>query len=281
MEQNNVLSVQEIFQQMPTDQLRQLLDKELHSETVNDDAIRLILHTLRQRREEKPVEMTRELEEAWEKYQRDSRKIWQASRRTRAVRGWLIRTAAAAAVLALLLAPIIPQEAGAESLWDTLTRLTAGIVEFFGPRDNEGRIEEYEFVTDNPGLQQVYDNAVELGVTVPVVPMWLPEECELIECKVEKYPSKTRIYSVFSCKDNEIVYYIDINNLNVSHKYQKGENRISEYERGDVSHQIFRNNNKLVAVWVNDNIECSISVDCQEAVFYKILDSIYGMVGEK
>lgn len=281
MEQNNVTSVLEFFRQMPTDTLREMLNKELHTEPVNDDAIRLILSVLRERETEADVEMTPELAQAWDKYQRKSRKVWESSRRYGALRSWMVRAVSAAAVVALLVAPILPKEAGAESLWDALTRLTAGIVEFFGPSDNEDRILEYEFKTDNPGLQQVYDKAVELGVTVPIVPMWLPVGYELVEYRVENFPASTRLHSRFVCDNESIVYYIDIYNSEVSHKYQRNEDSIGYHENGGVKHQIFKNNDVLAAVWTKNNIECSIFIECQEDTLYRILNSIYGMGGHE
>lgn len=272
---NDMTSVQELFEQLPTEQLREMLDKELHTEPVNADAIRLLMGILRERNKENPVQITPATEQAWEKYQQDSEKIWKGAKRSGKIRNWIIRTASAAAVLAVLLLPIIPQEAGAESLWDTLMRWTSEIVEFFGPKDNEGRIEEYVFQTDNPGLQQVYDAVVELGVTDPVVPMWLPEGAELVEFWKEDLPASSRVHSRFSMDGNSLIFYVDIYNADVSHKYQKDTTETEKYECGGVRHYIMQNNGNMVAVWVRDNIECSFSIDCQEEIIYRIIDSIY------
>ena len=272
---NDMTSVQELFEQLPTEQLREMLDKELHTEPVNADAIRLLMGILRERNKENPVQITPATEQAWEKYQQDSEKIWTGAKRSGKIRNWIIRTASAAAVLAVLLLPIIPQEAGAESLWDTLMRWTSEIVEFFSPKDNEGRIEEYVFQTDNPGLQQVYDAVVELGVTDPVVPMWLPEGAELVEFWKEDLPASSRVHSRFSMDGNSLIFYVDIYNADVSHKYQKDTTETEKYECGGVRHYIMQNNGNMVAVWVRDNIECSFSIDCQEEIIYRIIDSIY------
>lgn len=275
MESNNVTSIRQMLEQMTTEQLRDMLDKELHTEPVNGDSIRLLRSILQDRNKGVTVEMTPNLERAWEKYQRDTDKIWEASRRSRRIRSWAMRAAAAAAVLALLLVPIVPQEAGAESLWDALVRWTTEIVEFFGPNDNEGRIEEYEFKTDNPGLQQVYDAVVELGVTDPVVPMWLPEGYELVEFYEEKSPAVTRIHSRFKCDEAISVFYIDIYNADVSRTYQWDEKVIASYEHSGIVHQILNNYDLMTAVWSRENIECSLSLNCQEDTLHRILKSIY------
>ena len=277
MELNNVTSIRQMLEQMTTEQLRDMLDKELHTEPVNGDSIRLLRSILQDRNRDITVDMTPNLERAWEKYQRDTDKIWESSRRSRRIRSWAMRAAAAAAVLILLLIPIMPQEAGAESLWDALVRWTTEIVEFFGPNDNEGRIEEYEFKTDNPGLQQVYDAVVELGVTDPVVPMWLPEGYSLVECKVERTPVMTRLHARFFDDDNPIVFNIDIYSEDASHKYQKNEEPMDKHESGNTIHFLFGNNDSITALWMLDNIESYISANCQEDTICKILDSIYTM----
>lgn len=277
MESNNVTSIRQMLEQLPTDTLREMLDKELHTEPVNGDSIRLILNILRDREKPVTVEMTPNLERAWEKYQRDTDKIWKASRRSCWIRSWAMRAAAATAVLAMLLVPIVPQEAGAESLWDALVRWTSEIVEFFGPNDNEGRIEEYEFKTDNPGLQQIYDAVVALGITDPVVPMWLPEGYELVEFYDEKTPAVTRIHSRFKYNGEACVFYIDVYNAEVARKYQKVEEFFTTYECGGIVHQIFQNYDLSVVVWSKDNIECYLSINSQEEILHNILKSVYTM----
>ena len=275
MQSNNVTSIRQMLEQMSTEDLREMLDQELHAETVNDDSVRLLLSILRERRKNVTVEMTPNLERAWEKYQQDTDEIWKDSRRSRIIRSWVSRAAAAAAVLAVLLVPIVPKEAGAESLWEALGRWTTEIVEFFGPEDNTHRIVPYQFQTDNPGLQQVYDAVVELGVTDPVVPMWLPEGYELVECETVGYPAKYRIHSRFTHLEKEIIFCIDVNNTDVSRMYQKDDGDVKLYEHSGVLHQILQNYDNYSVIWSRNNVECLLVIDCQEDILDEILKSIY------
>lgn len=276
MQSDNVTSIRQMLEQMPTEDLREMLDQELHAEPVNDDAVRMLLGILRERRKNVTVEMTPNLERAWEKYQQDTDEIWKGSRRSRIIRSWVSRAAAAAAaVLAVLLIPIVPKEAGAESLWEALVRWTTEIVEFFGPEDNEHRYIEYEFSTDNPGLQQVYDAVVELGVTDPVVPMWLPEGYELVELEIIENPASTRVHSSFISANSTIVFCVDALNADVSRMYQKIGDETNVYEYGGVIHVVFNNNATLSAIWEQPNIECLLVIDSQEETLKEILKSIY------
>ena len=275
MQKNNISSVQDLFEQMTTEELRELLDKELHSETVNDDAIRLIMGILRERNKTAVTQVPPQTLKAWEKYREDTDKIYAPARRTAQIRRWIARSAAAAAVLLLFLLPVVPQEAGAESLWETLTRWTSEVMEFFGYRDNEDRLVSYEFKTDNPGLQKVYDKAVELGVTVPVVPMWLPEGYELVECTVLEYPVKTRLHSRFTDSKGEILFHFDIYVSEVSRKYQKDETAVEVIESGGIIHRVISNINTKTVVWEQSNADCTLVINSQEDSLYRIINSIY------
>ena len=160
---------------------------------------------------------------------------------------------------------------------EKLARLTDSIVEFFSPGMANDNIKEYVFETDNPGLQQVYDAVVGLGVTEPVVPMWLPEGYELVECKVVETSHKQGIAASFQNEQRYIAYRIDIHGVDVSHEYHWGGDIIAEYECAGIRHTIMRNNDRWVVTWFTDNIECSFTLDCQEDTLYNILKSIYVM----
>lgn len=279
MKIDNRTHLREILQRMPTEQLDELLNEQIRAKEGDGEIVRQILRILREREKGCPVPMTRETEEAWEEYRQNVAQLDEKSSRSGSLRSWTLRAASTAAVL-LLLFTVLPQQAQAESLWEKLVRWTSGIVEFFGPGDNEDRILEYEFKTDNPGLQQVYDAVVELGVAESVVPMWLPEGSELLECKIVETSRKHGLIATFMSDSSEIIYTMDIYDEEYSHKYHKNEAPAEEYERAGVIHTVIRNNNRWIVFWYRDNSEFSIAVDCQENILYKILESIYSTEAE-
>ena len=277
MELNNVSSAREMFEQLSTEKLDELLDAELHRETPDENAICMIFSILRERDKDRFREVTPQVQAAWEKYQDKMEDLDRKETQPRQIRNWVVRAASIAAVLAVFLMAVIPQQADAESFWEVLQRWTAEIVEFFSPTDNEHRLAEYEFVTDNPGLQQVYDAVVELGVTDPVVPMWLPEVGEAIECSIVETPVKTGVVAALPYGDSFVVYKLDLYNADVAHTYHGDGTEIIEYIQDETTFNIMRNNEAWVVFWTKDNIECSIAIDCQEDDLYKILKSIYTM----
>ena len=272
MKHNNTTGLRGMMEQMSTEQLDDMLLHELEKEPVDESAVRLIMEVLQQRDQDAPVPITPQVATAWEKYQMHA-PVQRCSKFS--FKSWPMRTAAAIAVV-IALALTVPQNAEAEGFWDRVSRWTDSIFEFFTP-DNERTDEEYVFKTDNPGLQQVYDTVTELGVTDPVVPMWLPEGYELVECEVSSMPSKTVVYTSFTNEEETIILDIAIRNTDSSRQYSKDEDNIKTREIADIDHTILHNEEWWTAVWSRERLECAIAIDCQEETLYKVLKSIYTM----
>lgn len=273
MRDNSITSLRELLEKMPTAQLDQMLQEELDKEKPDGNAVRMILRVLREREKDMPVEITPEIQEAWEKYRRNTAAI-DSREGKRRIPGWLIRIGSVAAILAVMIFAV-PQEADAESLFEKLARWTDSVVDFFSPDKANDNLLEYEFTSDNPGLQQVYEAVKELGITVPVVPTWLPEGYELVEFKKIETSQKKNVIANFSSSQNAIVFKVDIFDEDVSHKYHRDETAFDTYEIFDVAHTILRNNNRWVVIWFRDRTECFLTLDCQENALYEILNSIY------
>ena len=273
---NNSAHLREVLQRMSTEELDELLNEQIRTKAGDGEIVRQILRILQAREKDFPVEMTIEKEKAWEAYQKEIAQADREAARPFRMPSGILKVASALIVLVMLFA-VLPQQAQAESLWEKLVRWTAGIVEFFSPDDNEHRLVPYQFETDNPGLQQVYDAVVELGVTDPVVPMWLPEESELLECKVIETSRKKGILARFLVNGSQMVYKVDVLSDEYLHIYHGDKTYAIKYENGEIIHSIIRNDEIWTAVWNRENIECFIALDCQEDLMYKILESIYVM----
>ena len=273
MRENKMASLREMLLQRPTEELEEMLDKELHSETVEEDAVRIILRILRERDKDVTPEISPKMETAWKQYREDTARRRAEASRAKRFRGRLIR-AASVAVVAVALISVVPSQAGAQSFWERMIRWTDEFMELFGPNDNEDRIVEYEFNTDNPGLQKLYDTVMEQGVTDPVVPMWLPEGYVLDELKVQAFPEKVVIYSKFSQGTEIFTYQMHIYESVYSHKFQKDDTKTNALELDGTKYYILRNNDLWSVVWVKENIECSIFAACQEETLHQILASI-------
>lgn len=274
MQENYIALTRAHLEQMSTPQLDELLNGELEKDAPNGDKVRLILSVIWEREKDTPAEITPGVKKAWAKYQKNIAKLDAAEKRKGRFRSWCLRAASVAAVLCLLLLAV-PQKAEADSLFEKLARLTDSIVEFFSPGMANDNTKEYVFETDHPGLQQVYDKAVELGVIEPVVPMWLPEEYELVECKVVETTRKKSLSANFKNQFADIVLKYDVYDVDVSHEYHWDGEQVRRFESSGVKHTIMQNNDRWVVIWTTKTVECSFTLDCQEDTLYRILDSIY------
>lgn len=271
MKIKNVAALQNTLEQMETQQLDDMLLKELRKDAPNGELIRLIGRVLKERDMIPKIDAT--IQKAWERYQKKTQPV---HKKPKIISSFLIKAASMLLVLFALVA-MLPQESKAMNFFERFVAWTEDVFSFISPAEANEHKEEYVFWTDNPGLQEVYDKVVELGVTVPVVPMWLPAGYELVECEVENTIAKTYITATFSNGNTDIVYQVDIYADNVTYEYYKDFTSMKTEEKNGIQHTIMCNNDMLVAVWKVENIECSIGIDCQEDVMSRILESIYTM----
>lgn len=266
---NDMTCPRSVLERLPTERLRDMLREELQKQTPDADTVRRIMRILQEREEAENVEISPAVEAAWEEYLANSPRA-----EAKSGRGWLPRAAAVAVVL-IVVHLTIPHGAKAGHFYEMLTRWTDSVLEFFDPHDTETNALDYEFQTDHPGLRQVYDTIAALGVTEPVVPMWLPEGYTTFFYKEIDTDKKTTITAFFQNGEKVINYNLAICSGGVLNQYQKDETGVTTYEIENDVYYITRNYDKWVAVWTKENIECSISVDCQEDELKKILRSIH------
>lgn len=276
MKNYDMAGLRGMVEQMPIEQLDEMLMFELEKEQVDESAVHLIMGILEERDQNVPFKMNGRVKAAWDRYQAHtpvqpySKPILQR---------WPTRVAAAVVVV-VVLAFLIPQKAEADSFWKRLAHWTDSVFVFFDP-DNEPVNKEYIFETDNVGLQQVYDAVTSLGITDPVVPMWLPAGFDLVQCEVIETPAKAVVYASFSNGTNRITLDIALCSKESLRHYYKDEASVNTYEIADIVHNILHNKNVWTATWIKDRLECAIYIDCQEETLYKILKSIYTMEGIK
>jgi len=229
-----------------------------------------IMRVLQEREEDCPVEIPKEIHDAWEQY--SERTV--APKKTKRKRMWFMSMAAAAMICIVFLT--IPQTVGAESIFDVFFRWTESVFEFFIPGQDEPRPPtEYVFRTDNPGLQQLYDKVTELGVTEPIVPMWVPEGYELVELKYTQMLNGSKVYAILQLNDSSITISYRISIEIIPMLYEKEDSTVDTYEFLGTSHFIMDNEQNILVTWTVDGAECSLSTDLKREEVHKIVKSIY------
>ena len=229
-----------------------------------------IMLVLKEREADCPVEITEEIQDAWEQYNEKTAIQKKTNRR----RVWFLSAVAAVFICVVILA--IPQAVGAESILDAFFRWTESVFEFFSPaQDATNPPVEYVFQTDNPGLQQVYDKVTELGVTEPVVPMWVPEGYVLTELKCTQVRNGTKVHATLQFNNSSIMIAYQISVEIMPILYEKEMSAVEAYEASEVYHFIMDNDQNVSVTWTVKGAECFISTGLSKGDIYKLIDSIY------
>ena len=272
MQDNSVVSLREMMEQLPTEQLDKMLHLELQKEPPDPDAVRLIMHILEDREKDMPVEVTPAQEAAWERYrQRIAESNLSPKKRLRP--RWH-RWSAMAASVVLVLFLLIPLRADAEGFLGVLSQWKRDFLEFVVPGGMRKNMPS-GYATDHPGLQQMYTMAVAFGIESPALPEWFPEEYSFAWSDVIKTPTSERMTTVLSEQEKETIIEIKKYDEQTFRQYSRDNTYIRNYENGGISFEITRNEEKWVAIWRKDNIEYFLTMDCQEDTLQRILESIH------
>jgi len=247
-----------------------MLQAELEKSTPDPDSIRLIMRILEGRESTAPEPITASEEAAWQQYQK---RMAGLRKKPAPVRRWVAVAASLVLVVGLLFA-VVPQQAEAETFWEMLQRWSDSLLEMLNPREHMSSL-DYSFKTENPGLQQIYDAVVEMGITDPVVPMWLPEGYELIKLEPKNTPMLQGLWACFSMDESQLIYKLDVFSGEPAHEFYRDDTHFEAYEKNGTLYNITRNIDNWVVVYTKDNIEVTIFVDCQEDTLRRILTSIY------
>ena len=266
MEPNNAYRLAELESR----QLRELLQTEVKKPLAEIDPD-LVLALRRELNGRKPELADDEaVEEACDKFRREMA----AKPRRRWFQSSFLKVASILLVLSIMLAAV-PRVAEAQSLKDVLTRWTDRMFQFFDPGEQEFAAEDYEFRTDNPDLQKIYDAVTELGVTQPVVPMWIPSGYILKDLVVFDFEEDTSVFACLTNEDNCILITITVITGETSFQHEKNLQNVKVLELSGIEHYIISNVNEKIVTWMTNGIECSIVADCQEEDLNRLLESIY------
>ena len=272
MKFDTVAALRGKLEAMETAQLDDMLLEELRRDAPDGNTIRLISGILKERDQEQMPWLNDQIHQAWAQYRGSIKPDRKKGKR---VNSFLLKAASVLLVLAAL-AAAVPQKAEAWNIFERLIAWTEDVFSLTSPAEEAGR-EAYAFQTDNPDLQEVYDRVTELGITAPVVPSWIPEGYELVECKVSESPTTNCLYASFSNGGTELLYQMNSYADNVSYEFYKDAISTRIEEKNGIDHTIIQNEDVMVALWTVDNIQCSIFIDCQEETLLRILDAIYTM----
>lgn len=264
---------QESLTRLPREELRRMLAEELNKEPANadDTLVRTLLAELQARGADPAFVDDDAVAAACEKF-RTATPTKQPSPK-RWYQHWMLKVASVLLTLGILFFAL-PPAAEAGDTGSVLTWWSDSLFQLFRP-GSKPNIEEYVFKTDHPGLQQIYDAATEVGITVPIVPQKLSNEFKLIEHNVFQLQENITIYARLASGSHKILYMAIAQNQQSMLQHEKKAESVAVWNLAGVDHYVISNNNTWIVTWVTDNIECTITTDCPEEDVYRLIKSIY------
>jgi hypothetical protein len=173
----------------------------------------------------------------------------------------------AAIVAVMLIAGTVTAYAFGYDLWGAVATWTKDVFSF--AVDDE---EPTSAVSPNNELYELHLAILDAGITQEVAPTWLPEDYKAKDLDVSIEPFK--LFAAFSKDNGSVIIQIrDIDSSNST--FEKDAGDVEEYIVNGITHYIISNNNQPQAVWVNADLECSISGDISKSEMQRMIQSIY------
>ncbi len=261
---------------MSTEELQRLLrtDMELGADESDTDLVLSILEELESREKQGGAENDAALERLREKlgrYERMFDGLDEApAEKPRHRRRW-VRVVSIAAVVVLLLA-IGMTTAGAlgYDVWGGVVHWTKDTFGF-GEKTQEAPLQQeaYEQVL-NPYLEGI-------GVRVPVLPQWLPEQYAFEDIRAFENPVSSTLVSIGTSpngtlKIQVVKYHTD---PPAAPQYEMTEDTLYSYESHGVTHYIMESAGYKVIAWTVGDVHASLEFSTTDIDAERIIDSIY------
>ena len=181
-------------------------------------------------------------------------------------------------VAAVVVCIALPPALGFENVFQLIGAWTDDIFLL----NNVSSLEGNEIEADKKSVD-IEEILGELNYSENIFPTWIPEGFELEKVITNEFvlSGKTglRIHYKNGQTRELITFTYNVYNSIASGTmtaFEKDANALEEYFVGDVTHYIFENLGKYIAVWNQNNIECAISGDVSLTELKEMLNSIYG-----
>lgn len=277
------------YDHMPTEVLENIIRADLYlsGEAADPELIDYILEILEGRKIPEAERYLPDIEESWERFKKDRLVMEQKCPRASAKDdiidfniaqrkhfGYTRRIASIAAVfICVLFVGTVTAYAVGIDLWGSIARWTEERFSFL----SDGPVQAANYEDIPPQLIELSEMLQEQGVVVGILPHYLPDGY--------KWDGNT----FFDNSDTLGVISMDVGLTNGSNyiviaydihtdgrylaEYEKDNVDLEIYECKNVPYYIFTNTGDSIIVWVNGNVECSISGLPNEEI-YKVIESI-------
>ncbi len=187
--------------------------------------------------------------------------------------GWRRGLVAAIAVVMILAGGVVTASALGIDLWEIVAKWSKETFYFgYAGQTDENMDSHEEVFTSYKGL---YEATVQLGLEKYGIPTWLPEGYR--EAKVETYdysPTSHEIHARYEGGDGPISILITSFTPANQPQIERSSDLIELYTVNDIEYYLFYNNSRLVATWLTDSYQYTISGPISVEEMKNIIDSI-------
>lgn len=187
-------------------------------------------------------------------------------------RRWMSGLVAAAAVVVLLFGTSLTANAFGFDLWEIVVKWTQETFHF-------GYIEDDNY-TEAPKeyCDSIFAELQEMlkcyGITVDLVPTWLPEGYIATDIKVQDTPKRRQFTALYLSGDKTIQIRIADYLNGAPTQIEFSDGLIETYSVANIDYYIFKNDGQLQVLWINDHFECYLSGSLTLSELKEIIDSI-------
>ena len=269
------------YDEMTTDQLREILRKHAHGELEKEpdtEELFYIMEVLANRESENPEKQIKSTEEAYATFVKhyapemaEEKPILFPKRSAVATR-WMKRVAVVAIVCVALTTAAVSAKAFAPNLWGKFASWTKEIFRFESMSD--GTEEHEPDLENNAELDSLRDALEQYAGADALVPKWIPDSYLCVDVNVQETPKALRVSAVYEKNGEHFVIQIRREFGSDPVQIEKNDDLIEIYGADGVDYYIFSNMDSVHIAWVNGEYECLIIGKLSIDEAKKVIDSI-------
>lgn len=269
------------YDEMTTEQLREILRKHAHGELEKEpdtEELFYIMEVLANRESENPEKQIKSTEEAYATFVKHyapemaEDKPIPFPKRSAIVSRWMKRVAVVAIVCVALTAAAVSAKAFAPDFWEKVACWTREIFRFEDVTDGtEGQEPDVEVNIELNSLLEVLE---QYEVRKELAPTWIPNGYVCISADGKKTPKALSISGIYEKDGERLIIKIRREFGSPPVQIEKNEDLIEIYTADGVDYYIFSNDKYMQTAWIVGEYECIIIGNLTMEEMKKVIDSI-------
>ena len=266
------------YDEMTTEQLREILRKHAHGELEKEpdtEELFYIMEVLADKESTNPDKQIKSTEEAYATFVKHyapemaEEKTIPFPKHSAVAARWMKRVAVVAIIFVALTTAAVSAKAFAPDFWEKVACWTREVFRF---EDVVGGTEGQEPAKENNAELDALHEA--LGQQDGLAPTWIPEGYICVSVDAKESPKSRRIMAVYEKDGEQLIIKIRQEFGSDPVQIEKNEDLIEIYKVHGVDYYIFSNDKYMQTAWVVGEYECIIIGNLTMEEMKKVIDSI-------